>query len=108
MLPVQKLPHADAGGAQAKTSTAIGVEENCPVVKLLPEHDARVGYGFITVFLHDSTSSPQVMPIEDTELFAAICVPRYGGVLYHSKNICYYGLLYTRFSGNHEGAMQVL
>ncbi len=48
MLPVQELPHIDAGGVQAKTVTGIGVEENGPVVKLLPEHDVRVRYGFVS------------------------------------------------------------
>src|SRR5271157_426148 len=57
MLPVKELPHVDAGGAQAKTTTGIDIEQNGPVVKLLPEHDQRVGYGLVTVF-HGSTSVP--------------------------------------------------
>ena len=50
VLPVKELPQVDAGRVQAKTMTGIGVEENGPVVKLLPKHDVRVGYGFFTVF----------------------------------------------------------
>ena len=46
---VKKLPHVDAGGVQAKSTTGVGIEENRPVVKLLPEYDARVGYGFFGV-----------------------------------------------------------
>ena len=60
VLPVKELPHEDAGGVQAKTTEtkrAIGVEENGPVVKLLPEHDVRVGYGFFTVFHRTDTGS---------------------------------------------------
>jgi len=56
MLPVQKLPHQDAGGAQAKTMTAIGIEENGPVVELLPEHDERIPYGFL-IGVHGSAVS---------------------------------------------------
>jgi hypothetical protein len=55
--PSRSFHTKTAGGVQAKTTetkTGIGVEENGPVVKLLPEDDVRVGYGFVTVF-HDST-----------------------------------------------------
>jgi hypothetical protein len=34
---VKELPHVHAGGAQAKTPTGVGVEEDGPIVKLLPE-----------------------------------------------------------------------
>jgi hypothetical protein len=53
VLPVKELPHADAGWVQAKTTktiTGIGVEENGPVIKLLSEHDERVGLGSFVVF----------------------------------------------------------
>ena len=50
VLPVKQLSQVDAGGAMVKTTTGIGIEENSPVVKLLPEHDERVGYGFFIVF----------------------------------------------------------
>jgi hypothetical protein len=50
MLPVKEPPQVDADGAQAKTTTRIGVKENSPVVKLLAEHDEGVGSGFCTVF----------------------------------------------------------
>jgi hypothetical protein len=50
VLPVKELPQVDPGRIKAKTMTRIRVEENSPVVKLLPEHDHRVGYGFVTVF----------------------------------------------------------
>jgi hypothetical protein len=43
MPAVRELPEVDAGGIRAKPMTAIGVEEDDPVVKLFPEHDARVG-----------------------------------------------------------------
>jgi uncharacterized protein YigE (DUF2233 family) len=56
VLPVQELPQVDAGGAQAKTMTGVGVIEHGPIVELLPEHDARVGYGFSAIF-HAITSS---------------------------------------------------
>ena len=49
VLSVKEFPDEDARGAQAKAMAGIGVEENGPVVKLLPEHDVRVGYGFVTV-----------------------------------------------------------
>ena len=49
VLPVKMLPHIDAGRVQAKTMAGIRVEENGPVVKLLPEHDEGVGYGLFTV-----------------------------------------------------------
>jgi hypothetical protein len=54
VLPVKVLPQIDAGRAQAKSIAAIRVKENGPVVKLLPEYDHRVGYGFFIV-LHGST-----------------------------------------------------
>jgi hypothetical protein len=50
MLTIKELPQINAGGAQAETMTGIGVEENGPVVKLLPENDVRVSYGFFTIF----------------------------------------------------------
>jgi hypothetical protein len=37
VLSVKMLPHVDAGRAQTKNITRIGVEENGPVVKFLPE-----------------------------------------------------------------------
>jgi hypothetical protein len=55
VFPVEELPQVDAGGAQAETMTAIGVEENSPVVKLLPEHDERIPYGSFMV-VHGSAS----------------------------------------------------
>jgi hypothetical protein len=48
--PVQELPDVDAGGAQAKAMTGVGVEENGPIVKLLPEQHVWVAYGFFIVF----------------------------------------------------------
>jgi hypothetical protein len=57
VLPVEEFPYVDTGRAQAKTMTAVGVEENGPVVELLPEHDVRVGYGFFTVFHRTDTGS---------------------------------------------------
>jgi hypothetical protein len=65
VLPVKKLPHIDAGGVQAKTMTAIGVEENGPVVELFPEHDERIGDRFFIV-LHGSTV-PVPLGISQTE-----------------------------------------
>jgi hypothetical protein len=50
MLAVEEFPEVHAGGTQAETMTAIWVEENGPVVKLLPEHDVRVAYRFVLVF----------------------------------------------------------
>ena len=52
VLPIKLFPQVSAGGVQAKTTetkTGIGVEENGPIVKLLPEHDYRVGYRFFIV-----------------------------------------------------------
>ena len=37
VIPVKELPQADARRVQAKTTTGVGVKENGPVVKLLPE-----------------------------------------------------------------------
>jgi hypothetical protein len=83
VLPVEELPQVDAGGVQAKPMTGIGVEENGPVVKLLPEHDKRVGYGFLTV-LHGSilpfrSISPQTKQRPDIQQRPAIRVPRKAG-----------------------------
>ena len=50
VLPVEELPHVNAGGAQAKAMSGIRVEQNGPIVKLLAEHDERFGYGFVIVF----------------------------------------------------------
>ena len=55
MRTVKELPHEDAGWVQAKAMTAVGVEENCPVVELLPEYDVRIAYRFVTV-VHGSAS----------------------------------------------------
>jgi hypothetical protein len=49
MLPVKEFPQINADGVQAKTTAGIGVEEDCPVVKLFPEHDERVAYRFVSV-----------------------------------------------------------
>ncbi|HME41948.1 MAG TPA: hypothetical protein VKF36_02585 [Syntrophorhabdales bacterium] len=43
MLPVKELPHVDAGRAQTISTPRIRVKEHGPVVKLLPEHDERIG-----------------------------------------------------------------
>lgn len=48
VLPVKELPDIDAGGVQAKPTTGIGVKEDGPVVKLLPENNVRIGNGFVT------------------------------------------------------------
>jgi hypothetical protein len=63
VLPVEELPYVDTGRAQAKPTARVGVKKNGPVVKLLPEHDVRVGYGFFTVF-HGSIFSftPNISP----------------------------------------------
>jgi hypothetical protein len=68
--PVKELPQIDARGIQTKTMTGIGVEENGPVVKLLPEDDLRVGYGFFIVF-HGMTS-PLAMALHSADLSANI------------------------------------
>ena len=39
----------DTYRVQSKSMTRVGVEENGPVVKFLPEHDVRVGYRFVSV-----------------------------------------------------------
>jgi hypothetical protein len=49
MLPVKELPQTDADGVQAKTIARVRIKKNGPVVKLLPEHDPTVGYGFFIV-----------------------------------------------------------
>jgi hypothetical protein len=54
MLSVKELPDIDAGGAQVETATGVGVEENGPVVKLLTEHDVRVGYGSFIAMGHET------------------------------------------------------
>jgi hypothetical protein len=48
--PVKELPDEGAGRTQAKAMTGVGVEENGPVVKLLPEYDYRAGQRFFTIF----------------------------------------------------------
>jgi hypothetical protein len=72
-LPVKELPQVSAGGVQAKATTGIGVEENRPVVKLLAEHDERVGYGSAVVF-HRSA----ITILLDLTMFHAIGVPEMG------------------------------
>jgi hypothetical protein len=52
--PVEELPQKDPGGVQAEAAAGIRIEEDSPVVKLLPEHDKGVGYGFLTVY-HGTT-----------------------------------------------------
>ena len=93
MLPVQELPHEDAGGTQTKATAGIGVEENGPVVKLLAEHDVGIDYGLLTVF--DRRPLPFQLgiarhgatPIAGIKTTCAICVPEKRGDLYHYKNI---------------------
>jgi hypothetical protein len=55
VVPVKELPHVDAGGAQAKTMTGVGVEEDGPVVKLLPEHNVWIGYWLVVAVVHGSS-----------------------------------------------------
>ena len=50
VLPVEELPHINARRIQAKRMTRFRIKEDSPVVKLLPEHDKGVGYGFLTVY----------------------------------------------------------
>jgi hypothetical protein len=52
VLPIKEFPKVNARGAQAKTMTRSSVEEHCPVVKLLPEYNERVGYRFFTLLVH--------------------------------------------------------
>jgi hypothetical protein len=52
MLPVKEFPQVDAGRAQAETATGVRVKQNGPIVKLLPEYEVRIGYGFVAVFHH--------------------------------------------------------
>jgi hypothetical protein len=63
VFPVEKLPYEDACRTQAKAVAGIRVEEDGPVVKLLPEYYVRVGYEFFIVF-HGRTFSltPTVSP----------------------------------------------
>jgi hypothetical protein len=61
MPAVKELPKVDPGGVQAKTMTRIGVKQNGPVVKLLAEHDERVGYGFVIVFHGSASPFPVVI-----------------------------------------------
>lgn len=61
MPAVKELPKADPGGVQAKTMTRIGVKQNGPVVKLLAEHNQRVGYGFVIVFHGSASPFPVVI-----------------------------------------------
>jgi hypothetical protein len=65
VLPVQELPQVYARRAQAKAMTGIGVEENGPVVKLLPEHDVRVGYGFFAAMGHKRLAATYVPRAHD-------------------------------------------
>jgi hypothetical protein len=65
--PVKELPYIDAGGTQAETATGIRVEENGPVVKLLPKYDERIAYGFVFIVHGAILTSPHIH---------AICMPR--------------------------------
>ena len=58
MLSVKQPPDVDAGGAQAETTTGIGVKENRPVVKLLTEQDVMVGYRSVTVLDRSASVLP--------------------------------------------------
>jgi hypothetical protein len=77
MPPVKELPHVDAAGVQTETTTGVRVEENGPIVKLLPEQDVWVGYGFFTV-LHESSFLPHrhrhALAVH-AQRGGAICVP---------------------------------
>ena len=66
MLSVKELPQVNTDRVQAKPTTGVGVEENGPIVKLLPEHDGRVGYGFLSVF-HGSASPFPTAIVPHTE-----------------------------------------
>jgi len=57
VLPIDELPKKHARGVQAERMTRLGVKQHCPIVKLLPEHDRRVGYGLFSL-VHCNTSSP--------------------------------------------------
>src|SRR5271157_5721780 len=57
MFPVKELPHENTGGVQAESTTGITVKEDRPVVKLLPEHDVWIAYGFVTVLQVDTLPS---------------------------------------------------
>ena len=50
VLPIQQLPEVNPGGVDPVGLAAVRVEEDRPVVKLLPQHDEGVGYGFLTRF----------------------------------------------------------
>jgi len=56
VLSIEELPNIDPCGVQAIRTARLGIKENGPVVKLLPEHHRRVGYGLYFV-LHCSTAS---------------------------------------------------
>ena len=49
MPSVKELPQTDTGGVQAETVTAVGVEENGPVVELLPEQDEGISLESVTI-----------------------------------------------------------
>jgi hypothetical protein len=92
VLPVKELPQINAGGVEAKTGetmTGIGVEENGPVVKLLPEHDVRVGYGFVTVL--------------DGGILSSVCYAiRVPGKRGYFRSIRTLRIVYLRFKGSHK------
>ena len=61
VLPVEELPQVDARRAQPEPATGIGIEENGPVVKLLPEHDVgfRTGLSSLLTVLFSLLCSVQ-------------------------------------------------
>jgi len=52
MLSVKKLSQINTDRVQAKAMAGIGVRENGPIVKLLPEHDKGITYGLVIFFGH--------------------------------------------------------
>jgi hypothetical protein len=49
MIAIQPLPDVHAYGIEAKGITGIRIKKNGPVIKLLPKHNQRVGYGIVSL-----------------------------------------------------------
>ena len=64
-LAVQELPDKNTEGIEAHYDVLVRIEEQGPVVKLLPEPDRGVGYGFLIVW--QGTTAPFRSPSRKQE-----------------------------------------
>ena len=71
-LPIKELPQIDARRVQAIATTGIGVKENGPVIKFLPEDDERIPYGSVSVVHGSASRFPTVIAHTEAHLLEDI------------------------------------